>query len=68
MKGHISEMSEDILDQVIAELKATAYFTLQSDKSTDVASSEELHAYYEKSLELSLVHFYFIQKFASYCM
>jgi hypothetical protein len=44
-KGNISKLSEDILDQVVAELKARPYFTLQSPKTTDVMSSEEMLAY-----------------------
>ena len=38
-------MSDDILEQVVAEVKASPYFALQLDESTDVASCEQLLVY-----------------------
>jgi hypothetical protein len=37
--------SEDILDQVAAEMKASPYFALQLDKSTDVVSCAQSLVY-----------------------
>jgi hypothetical protein len=42
VKGRTSEVSEDILDQVVAEIKASPYFAFQLNESTDVASCEQL--------------------------
>ena len=44
VRSRISEMSEDILERVVAEVKASPYFALQWDESTDVASCEQLLA------------------------
>jgi hypothetical protein len=38
-------MSKDILDQVVAEMKANPYLALQLDESTDAASCEQLLVY-----------------------
>ena len=38
-------MSDDILEQVVAEVKASSYFALQLDELTDVASRELLLLY-----------------------
>jgi hypothetical protein len=40
VKGRTSNMSEDILDQAVGQMKANSYFTLQLDESIDVASCE----------------------------
>jgi hypothetical protein len=45
IKGCISEMSNDILDQAVAEMKASPYFVLQLYESTYVASCEQLLVY-----------------------
>ena len=45
MRSGISEMSEDILEQVVAKVKACPYFALQLDESTDVAFCELLLLY-----------------------
>src|SRR5260370_797871 len=42
IKRRIEEMSEDILDQVIADMKSSPYFAIQLDESTDVASCCQL--------------------------
>lgn len=36
VKGRLSEVSKDIVDQVVAEVKATPFFVLQWDETTDV--------------------------------
>jgi hypothetical protein len=42
VKGHVSEMSKDSLDKVVADLKASLYFAPHLDESTDFTSSEQL--------------------------
>jgi hypothetical protein len=37
-----SEISEDILDQVVAEMEDSSYFALRLDESTDVACCEQI--------------------------
>ena len=39
---HISDMLEDVKDQVIIEMKASPIFSLQVDVSTDVTSCAQL--------------------------
>ena len=45
IKRRIDEMSEDILEQVIGEIKNSAYFALALDESTDVANCSQLLVY-----------------------
>ena len=53
VKSRISDMSQDILDEVVAEVKASPYFALQLDKSADVSSCAQL----DESTELIFVHY-----------
>jgi hypothetical protein len=55
MTGRISEMSEDISDRVVAEKKASPYFTLQFDEPTDDASCEQLLLYASLGLKDELL-------------
>ena len=45
IKRRISEMSFDILDQIVHEMKCSSYFALQLDESTDVSSCAQLLLY-----------------------
>jgi hypothetical protein len=45
MKGLISEVSEDIVDQVVEGMKASPYFVLQLDETSAVTSCEQLLVY-----------------------
>ena len=45
IKHRISEMSSDILDQVVHEIKCSSYFALQLDESTDGSSCAQLLVY-----------------------
>ena len=45
IKRRISEMSFDILDQVVNEMKCSSFFALQLDESTDVSSCAQLLVY-----------------------
>ena len=45
IKRRISEMSMDILEQVVMEMKCSTYFSLQLDESTDVSSCAQLLVY-----------------------
>jgi hypothetical protein len=42
VKGEISEMSNDILDEVDAETRTGRHFASQLEDSTDIASDEHL--------------------------
>ena len=45
VKKHISEMSQDILLQVVEEVRSSPLFSLQSDESTDISSCAQLLVY-----------------------
>ena len=45
VKKRISEMSQDILLQVVEEIRSSSIFSLQLDKSTDVSSCAHLLVY-----------------------
>ncbi|XP_025420883.1 zinc finger BED domain-containing protein 5-like [Sipha flava] len=45
IKNRIEDMSKNILDTVLNEIKSSPFFALQLDESTDVASCSQLLAY-----------------------
>ena len=45
VKSRISDLSEDILLQVVAAVKSSPVYSLQLDESTDVASCSQLFVY-----------------------
>ncbi|XP_068240086.1 protein FAM200C-like [Palaemon carinicauda] len=45
MKRHIDELSEDIKEQVLDKIKASRFFSIQCDESTDVAHLCQLLVY-----------------------
>ena len=54
IKNRVSEMSDDILLQVVKDLRSSSQISLQFDESTDVSSCVELLVYarYSTSLEI----------------